>query len=74
MLYYPNIVPPEFKVKQLNNNTLHLHYYSKRPGLFPFVSGILEGLKIFFDTHCTVEIIESGEEKGYHKNVFELVF
>lgn len=74
MLYYPNIVPPEFKVNQLNANTIHLHYYSKRPSLFPFVSGILEGLKIFFATHCTVKMIESGEEKGYHKNVFELVF
>lgn len=74
MLYYPNIVPPEFKVNQLNETIIHLNYYSKRPGLYPFVTGILEGLKIFFDSECTITMIEIGNEDDYHKNVFEIIF
>lgn len=74
MLYYPNIIPPEFKVNQIDSNKVHLFYYSKRPGLYPFVSGILEGLKIFFDSNCTITMLESGNEEEYHKNVFEIIF
>ena len=74
MLYYPNIVPPEFKVNQIDANKVHLYYYSKRPGLYPFVTGILEGLKIFFDANCTITMLDSGNEDEYHKNVFEIVF
>lgn len=74
MLYYPNIVPPEFKVNQIDANKVYLYYYSKRPGLYPFVTGILEGLKIFFDANCTITMLDSGNEDEYHKNVFEIVF
>lgn len=74
MLYYPNIIPPEFKVTAIDDHKIHLFYYSKRPGLQPFVAGILEGLKVFFESTCMITHIESGSESEYHKSLFEIVF
>lgn len=72
MLYYPNIIPPEFKVTKITSNRIHLHYYSKRPGLQWFVTGILDGLKTFFQSNCTINLIEKGNEGEYHKLLFEI--
>ena len=74
MLYYPEITPPEFKVLEVSDTTLELHYFSKRPGLHPFVSGILEGLSTFFETPATIELMETSMEDEYHKSVFLLHF
>ncbi|MFM2230594.1 MAG: hypothetical protein RL607_1852 [Bacteroidota bacterium] len=72
MLYYPNIIPPEFKVIAKSNECIHLYYYSKRPGLQPFVSGILDGLKTFFNSECTIRLLENGNEGEYHKLLYKI--
>lgn len=74
MLYYPEITPPEFKVMERSNSTLELQYFSKRPGLQPFVSGILEGLSSFFETPMQIELIDTTFEDEYHKSIFSLHF
>ncbi|MEN9337606.1 MAG: hypothetical protein RLZZ500_2593 [Bacteroidota bacterium] len=73
MLYYPNIIPPEFKVIEKSPQCIHLYYYSKRSGLHPFVTGILDGLKSFFASDCSIQLIEIGNEGEYHKSLFEIV-
>lgn len=72
MLYYPNIIPPEFKVKVISPTLIQLHYYSKRPGLECFVTGILDGLKTFFQSNCTIRLLEKGNEGEYHQLLFEI--
>jgi hypothetical protein len=74
MLYYPEITPPEFKVIDQSETELLVYYYSKRPGLHPFVSGILEGLSIFFETPARIELKETALEEEYHKSIFSVHF
>jgi hypothetical protein len=44
MLLYPKLTPPEFKVTDIEESSLHLHYFSKREGLQEFFRGLLQGL------------------------------
>ena len=44
----PQLVPPEFACSDIGERTLHLHYRSQRPGLVPFVEGLLDGLGELF--------------------------
>ncbi|MEI8297041.1 MAG: heme NO-binding domain-containing protein [Pseudomonadota bacterium] len=47
-LMMPQLVPPEFACSDIGERTLHLHYRSQRPGLVPFVEGLLDGLGELF--------------------------
>jgi hypothetical protein len=62
MFIYPKLTPPEFKVKDIREKSLTLHYISKRQGLQEFVRGLLEGLSIMFDTPTTIELVQSRDE------------
>ncbi|EKT4510563.1 heme NO-binding domain-containing protein, partial [Flavobacterium psychrophilum] len=44
MLIYPKLTPPEFKISNITENGLNLHYFSKRQGLQEFVRGLIQGL------------------------------
>lgn len=66
MMLYPKITPPEFKVSNVQPNSLHLHYYSKRIGLTAFVLGLMIGLGKFFNTEIEVAVISSNHEKETH--------
>jgi len=59
MMLYPKLTPPEFKISNLEEHALHLHYYSKRKGLTAFVIGLILGLGKFFATEVSAELIES---------------
>ena len=41
---FPKLKPPRIIVSDETPDTLRLHYYSDRPGLAPFVVGLLKGL------------------------------
>lgn len=43
-MIFPHLAPPEFKVDDLGESCLRLHYFSGRPGLAPFVKGLIIGL------------------------------
>lgn len=64
MLIYPKLTPPEFKVTDITERSLNLHYISKREGLQDFVRGLLQGLSINFNTDTTIELLQSREEKA----------
>jgi hypothetical protein len=59
MLIYPKITPPEFKVSNINNNSIDIHYYSKRLGLEDFAKGLLSGLSKLFNTETTITHLKS---------------
>ena len=64
MLIYPKLTPPEFKVTDITERSLNLHYISKREGLQEFVRGLIQGLSIIFTTDTTIELIQSREENA----------
>lgn len=71
MMIYPKLTPPEFKVSDINEGGLHLHYFSKRVGLKEFVRGLLQGLSKSYNTPLGIELIESRDEGKDHE-VFKL--
>ena len=71
MLYFPDIEPPEFQVKEVDSKTLILYYSSFRNGLSYFVKGIVMGLGEFFGNEIVCELIDTKEEK-YTLSTFEI--
>lgn len=67
MLYFPKLSPPKFKITDVEENSLHIHYLSKRPGLRYFVKGLLCGLGIMFEKPVTVKLIESSSEENNYE-------
>jgi len=67
MFIYPKLTPPEFKVREIRENSLTLHYISKREGLQEFVRGLLEGLSIMFETPTTIELLQSRNNGAEHE-------
>ena len=58
--------PPSFKCTEITKNSLRLHYYSNRPGLAPFVMGILTGLGIYFKTPVKVHHDTTNTNQSDH--------
>ncbi len=71
MLIYPNITPPEFKISDVSENTLRVHYYSTRSGLTYFVYGLLQGLGKMYNTAVQIQLADE-KEKGKDHDVFEV--
>lgn len=67
MLIYPKLTPPEFRTSDIADNSLHLHYFSKREGLQEFVRGLLQGLGKFFDTKVSIDLIKSRTQGDEHE-------
>lgn len=71
MLIYPKLTPPEFKVSNLSDSSLHLHYISSREGLQEFVRGLIQGLGILFNTPVTIDLIET-RDNGSSNEIFKI--
>lgn len=67
MLIYPKLTPPEFKVSDVKENSIHVHYFSKREGLQEFVRGLLQGLGKMYNTPATVELLKSRNDGDSHE-------
>jgi hypothetical protein len=59
MMMYPKLTPPEFRISNPTDKSVHLHYLSKRKGLTDFVFGLLTGLGKFFSTEISLLHLES---------------
>lgn len=70
-LIFPELQPPEFSCSEIEANSLRLHYHSKRPGLAPFVIGLIRGLSEMYDTAAQIEHISSRED-GAEDDVFRI--
>ncbi len=53
----PNLNPPSFRVKKLDDSLMQLDYFSQRDGLLPFVVGLLHGLSKHFGQAIEIEHI-----------------
>jgi hypothetical protein len=67
MLMYPKLAPPEFSVSHINENSLNLHYFSKRQGLQDFVKGLLIGLGKLYQAPVTIKLLQSRTEGKSHE-------
>lgn len=67
MLIYPKLTPPEFKVSDITENSINLHYLSKREGLQDFVRGLIQGLGIMYNTSVTINLIQTRDEGSSHE-------
>jgi hypothetical protein len=56
-MIFPKLIPPRIEVSDVTESTLKLHYHSHRPGLAPFVVGLVEGLGDMFSTPAQVKLI-----------------
>lgn len=73
MLIYPQLTPPEFKVSEVEENSLHLHYYSKRQGLKEFVYGLISGLGKMYKVPVEITLIASRENDFDHE-IFKIAW
>lgn len=71
MLIYPKLSPPEFKVSDLSDDSIHVHYLSARQGLEFFVVGLLQGLAKMYKTEAVVSIVKS-KTTGHSHAVFKV--
>ena len=70
ILTLPNLEPPEFRVAQVTDSSLELHYRSHRPGLNAFVIGLLKGLGTRFDTPVDATLQDTQSVNGSHESTF----
>lgn len=73
MLLYPNLTPPEFQISDLQENSLHVHYFSKRVGLQEFVRGLLQGLAKLYETEVDIVLVQSRNEGDSHE-IFKITW
>jgi len=73
MLIYPKLTPPEFKVSDITENSINLHYLSKREGLQDFVRGLIQGLGIMYNTPVTIKLIQTRDEGSSHE-IFNIIW
>lgn len=67
MLIYPKLTPPEFRISNIEESSLHVHYFSKRLGLQEFVRGLLQGLGKMYDTNVIIELLRSRDTGSDHE-------
>ena len=59
----PQLSPPKFNFKEISSTEYEVEYYSKRAGLCPMVTGLLEGLAAKYKTPAKIEFIETNDTK-----------
>jgi hypothetical protein len=68
-LSFPQLEPPSFKVTDVTDRSLRLHYYSKRPGLAPLAIGMVKGLGKRFSTPVAITL-EKSKADGHDHDEF----
>ena len=71
MLMYPKLTPPEFQVSNVEEDSMWVHYLSKRAGLKDFVYGLLQGLGKLYSTPIKIDLI-NDRENGDHHEIFKV--
>lgn len=65
-LIFPNLQPPSFRCERLSDSSMRIHYFTQRPGLAPFVKGLLQGLGKRYRTAMVVDQVGSREAGSDH--------
>jgi hypothetical protein len=71
MLMFPKLTPPEFKVSNVEERSIYVHYISKREGLKDFTRGLLQGLGKLYNTAVAIELLED-RDLGNHHEIFKV--
>lgn len=66
VMIFPKLRPPRFECTEVTGNSLRLHHFTERPGLAPFVVGLVQGLGKMFGTPATVRLVASRTEGADH--------
>ena len=72
-LFYPKLIPPVFKVSDVTDQSLHLHYITTRPGLQDFVIGLIQGLGKFYSTEVKIELLQTRKEGSDHE-IYKIIW
>lgn len=70
-MIFPKLQPPRFTCSDVTNHSLTLHYFTHRPGLAPFVVGLIRGLGKMFNTEVEVVRVQAREQ-GCDHDVFSI--
>ena len=65
-LIFPRLKPPSFRCTDIREDSLRLHYHSTRPGLAPFVIGLVTGLAVRFKTEIDITQTHSRSQGADH--------
>lgn len=65
-MIFPKLQPPRFQCTEVNESSLKLHYFTQRPGLTPFVAGLLQGLGKLFNTPVKARLTQSKTDGADH--------
>lgn len=68
-LILPALIPPSFECHDITDSSMQVRYFSHRPGLAPFVVGLIEGLGEMFGTPATVEQV-GWKDRGADHDAF----
>ena len=72
-LSFPALDPPSFKVTDVTDDSLRLHYYSRRDGLAPLAAGMVKGLAKRFSTPVEITL-EKAKADGHDHDEFAVRF
>ncbi len=72
-MIFPDLKPPRFTCTEVSDHGMQMHYFSHRPGLAPFVTGLLQGLGSLFNTPCTVTVVQRKDQGADH-DVFQITW
>jgi len=73
-LIMPDFQPPRFECSNQSKNGLDLHYFSERPGLAPFVKGLLSGLGKLFECDISIDQIASKDNASEDHDIFRITW
>jgi hypothetical protein len=65
-LIFPDLQPPRFAILERTEQSMRLRYMTHRPGLTPFVEGLLDGLGTMFETKVTSRLVAARAEGAPH--------
>lgn len=72
-MIFPKLKPPHFECTEITEHSLNLHYHSERPGLQPFVIGLMHGLGKMFNTPVEVKQTQF-KHQGHSHDVFSVTW
>lgn len=72
-MIFPNLQPPRFVCTDVKPGSLRLHYHTHRPGLAPFVVGLLKGLGTMYSTPVEVRVVAACDQGADHDE-FDVVW
>ncbi|WAR26268.1 GCYB2-like protein [Mya arenaria] len=62
-LTYKNIVAPSFRCETNEDDSLSLHYYTIRPGLYPIVLGLVKAVaRDLYNQEAEISVVEKSQE------------